>query len=141
VRLFLDTSVLLAACASAKGAAREIFRASRMNGWVLVATPYVVEEVLRNLPDFPVSASGEWVRLRAEILLMDDTLTLNRPVVFPVSKDKPILLSALAWADALITLDRGDFATLLGTSFYGMPVLRPGEFLQRERAAGRLRSV
>ena len=65
-----------------------------MNGWVLVATPYVVEEVLRNLPDFPVPASGEWVRLRAEILVMDDVLTLDRPVVFPVSKDKPILFGA-----------------------------------------------
>ena len=25
--------------------------------------------------------------------------TLNRPVVFPVAKDRPVLLSALAWAD------------------------------------------
>ena len=140
MRLFLDTSVLLAACASASGASREIFRVAGANGWVLVATPYVVEEVLRNLPDFPVAASGEWVRLRRETLVMDDVLTLNRPVVFPVSKDKPILFGALAWADVLLTLDRGVFSALLGTSFYGMPVLPPGEFLQRERAAGRLRS-
>lgn len=48
-----------------------------MNGWVLVATPYVVEDVLRNLPDFPVPASGEWVRMRPEILVMDDVLTLD----------------------------------------------------------------
>lgn len=61
-------------------------------------------------------------------------------MVFPVSKDKPILFGALAWADVLLTLDRGDFSALLGTSFYGMPVLRPGDFLHRERAAGRLRS-
>jgi predicted nucleic acid-binding protein len=140
VRVFLDTSALLAACASASGASREIFRLAAVNGWVLVATHYVVEEVLRNLPDFPVVASGEWVRLRARILVMDDVLTLNRPMVFPASKDKPILLGALAWADVLLTLDRADFAALLGTSFYGMPVLRPGEFLHRERAAGRLRS-
>ena len=138
MRLFLDTSVLLAACASASGASREIFRVAGANGWVLVATPYLVEEVLRNLPDFPIAASGEWVRLRREMLVMDDVLTLNRPVVFPVSKDKPILFGALAWADVLVTLDGGDFGVLLGTSFYGMPVLHPGEFLQRERAAGRL---
>ena len=61
-------------------------------------------------------------------------------MVFPVSKDKPILFGALAWADVLLTLDRGDFSALLGTSFYGMPVLRPGQFLERERTAGRLRS-
>ena len=138
MRLFLDTSVLLAACASANGASREIFRVAEVNHWVLVATPYVVNEVLRNLPDFPVAASGDWVRLRSEILVMDDVLTLNRPVVFPVPKDRPVLFSALAWADALITLDRGDFATLLGTSFYGLAVLRPGQWLERERSAGRL---
>ena len=141
MRLFLDTSVLLAACASANGASHEIFRVAGVNRWVLVATPYVVEEVLRNLPDFPVAASGEWVRLRGQILVMDDVLTLNRPVVFAVAKDKPVLFSALAWADALITLDRGDFATLLGTSFYGLAVLRPGHWLERERAAGRLRDL
>jgi hypothetical protein len=39
----------------------------------------------------------------------------------------------------LLTLDSADFGDLLGTSFYGMPVLRPGQFLHRERAAGRLR--
>ncbi len=111
-----------------------------MHGWVLVATPYVIEEVFRNLPDFPMTASGEWVRLRADLLIMDDVLTVDRPVVFAVSKDKPVLLGALAWADALLTLDRSDFGPLLGTTFYGMAVLSPGEFLERERAAGRLRS-
>ena len=55
MRLFLDTSVLLSACAFANGASREIFRLAGVNRWVLVATPYVVEEVLRNLPDFPVA--------------------------------------------------------------------------------------
>ena len=50
MRLFLDTSVLISACASARGASREIFRLAGVNGWVLVVTPYVVEEVLRNLP-------------------------------------------------------------------------------------------
>jgi len=140
LRLFLDTSVLLAACASGAGASREIFRVAGVNGWVLVATPYAIEEVLRNLPDFPLAASAEWVSLRSGLLVMDDVLTLDRPVVFPITKDRPILFGALAWADVLLTLDRGDFGALLGTSFYGMPVLRPGAFLQRERAAGRLRN-
>ena len=46
------------------------------------------------------------------------------------------LFSALAWADALLTLDRGDFGRLLGSDFYGLPVLTPGAFLSRERSAG-----
>lgn len=140
MRLFLDSSVLLAACGSANGASREVLRLAEVNEWVLIATPYVVEEVLRNLPDFPVAASGVWVQLRPAVLVMDDVVTLDRPSVFPIGKDKPILFSALAWADVLLTLDRADFSELLGTSFYGMPVLRPGAFLEREREAGHLRT-
>ena len=139
MNLFLDTSVLLAACGSATGASREIFRQASVNGWVLLATPYVLEEVLRNLANFPPAASADWARLRPVLLVMDDVLTLEWPVVFPVAKDRPVLFSALAWADVLLTLDREDFGELLNQPFYGLPILKPGTFLERERAAGRLR--
>ena len=139
MNLFLDTSVLLAACGSATGASREIFRQASVSGWVLLATPYVLEEVLRNLGNFPPAASADWARLRPVLLVMDDVLTLEWPVVFPVAKDRPVLFSALAWADVLLTLDREDFGELLNQPFYGLPILKPGTFLERERAAGRLR--
>ena len=138
MRLFLDASVLLAASGSANGASREIFRLAPVNGWTLITTPYAIEEVLRNLPDFPPSASVEWARLRSALLIMDDVLTLDRPVVFEAGKDRPILFSALAWADALLTLDRGDFGGLMDKPFYGLLVFKPGVFLERERAGGRL---
>ncbi len=139
MRLFLDTSVLLAASGSMAGASREIFRRASANGWVLVSTPYALEEALRNLPDFPPSASAEWARLRPALLVMDDVFTLDRPAVFRAAKDRPILFSALAWADILLTLHRGDFGALMDKSFYGLLVLKPGVFLERERAAGRLK--
>src|SRR6266851_1913591 len=104
MRLFLDTSVLLAASGSANGASCEIFRLASPNQWTLTATPYVAEEVRRNLSHFPASASTDWDRLRAELLLMDDVFTVDRPVVFAPAKDRPILFSALAWADVLLTL-------------------------------------
>jgi len=69
---------------------------------------------------------------------MEDVLTLDRPAAFGPAKDRPILFSALAWADVLLTLDRRDFGHLMDTAFYGLPVLKPGVFLERERAAGRL---
>lgn len=141
MRLFLDTSVLLAASGSANGASREIFRLGSPNQWTLIATPYVVEEIRHNLPSFPANATADWNRLRADLMLMDDVFTVDRPAVFAPAKDRPILFSALAWADVLLTLDRGDFETLLGKEFYGMPILTPGEFLFRERAVGRLRLV
>ncbi|HEX3719818.1 MAG TPA: hypothetical protein VH595_17840 [Verrucomicrobiae bacterium] len=138
MRLFLDTSVLLAASGSMTGASREIFRRASRNRWTLISTPYAIEEVLRNLPDFPPSATANWVRLRPNLLIMDDVLTLDLPVVFPAGKDRPILFSALAWADVLLTLDQGDFAGLMEKPFYDLLVIKPGVFLQRERAAGRL---
>ncbi len=139
MRLFLDSSVLLAASGSAAGAAREIFRLASANGWILVSTPYVLEEVLRNLPKLAPSASADWAGLRRALLLMDDVLTLDRPAVFHAAKDRPILFSALAWADVLLTLDRGDFGQLMSRPFYGLRVLKPGVFLEQERTAGRLR--
>ena len=95
--------------------------------------------MLRNLPDVAPSASGDWAALRPALLIMDDVLTLDRPAVFSVSKDRPILFSALAWADILLTLDEGDFGGFMSKPFYGLLVLRPGVFLQAERVAGRLR--
>jgi len=139
VRLLLDTSVLLAASASAQGASREIFRRSTTHDWTLIATPYIIEESLRNLSQLPPTASADWASLRSTLVLMDDVVTLDRPALFPAAKDRPILFSALAWADVLLTLDREDFGELLGQSFYGLAVLTPGRYLEQERTAGRLR--
>ena len=138
MRLFLDTNVLLAASGSMTGASREIFRRASANHWTLITTPYAIEEVLRNLPDFPPAATANWARLRPDLLIMDDVLTLDLPVVFQAGKDRPILFSALAWADVLLTLDRGDFAGLMEKPFYGLVVIKPGLFLNRERLAGRI---
>ncbi|MFZ4574852.1 MAG: hypothetical protein ACOYN0_10675 [Phycisphaerales bacterium] len=139
MRLFLDTSVLLAASGSDRGASREVFRLANECGWNLLTTPYVVEEVHTNLPGLPVAATAEWARLRSTLVLMDDVLTLDRAAVFEPAKDRPILFSALAWSHVLLTLDRADFGKLFGTTFYGLSILTPGMFLERERAAGRLR--
>ena len=138
MRLFLDSSVVLTACASTAGASHEIFRLAHDHGWVLIATPYVIGEVLNNLIEFPASASARWAKLRADILLLDDVLTLDRPAIFPAGKDRPILFSALAWADVLLTRDTGDFGEIMGRSFYELEVLTPGNFLQWERQVGRL---
>ena len=138
MKLFLDTSVLLAASGSATGASREIFLRASANSWVLIATPYGIEEVARNLRQLPPSAAEDWSRLRPSLVLMRDVLTLDRPAVFGRTKDRPILFSALAWADVLLTLDRTDFGDLLGKMFYGLLVLKPGTFLEQQRAAGKL---
>ena len=54
-----------------------------------------------------------------------------------MNKDRPILFSALATADVLLTLDRADFGGLLGTGFYGLAIMTPGMWLTQEREPGR----
>jgi len=124
--------VLLAASGSERGASRAIFRRAAERGWSLLTTPCVIEEVLLNLPELSASATAEWARLRLELALVDDVWTLDRAAVFEPAKDRPILFSALAWSDILLTLDRADFGSLLGNAFYGLQILTPGMFLASE---------
>jgi len=138
MKLFLDTSVLLSATASNSGASREIFRRSKREGWVLITTPYGIDEVERNLDFLSQEAAGEWGSLRSGLLVMGDVLTLDLPSLFGKSKDKPILFGALAWADVLLTLDEADFGWLMDSTFYGLAVMTPGMFLRGQREAGRL---
>jgi predicted nucleic acid-binding protein len=138
VNLFLDSSVLLAACGSATGASRALFQLALQNGWMLLASGYVLSEVERNLRLLSPAAIEDWQRLRPQLRVVDDVLSLDRPAIFPASKDRPVLFTALAWADVLLTLDRGDFDAVIGRQFYGLPVLVPADFLIRERSAGRL---
>ena len=139
VNLFLDTSVLMAACCSASGASREIFRRAALNGWNLISTPYVIEEVLRNLDRLPLAGTAEWRSISSQLMVLGDVLTVDRPVVFAPAKDKPILFAALAWAEVLLTLDQRDFGGLMQRAFYGLRVIRPGEFLEAMRGAGTFR--
>lgn len=117
MKLFLDASTLLAASGSASGSSRAIFHLAGQVGWTLVSSPYVLSEVLRNLQKLPAAAAVDWVRLRQQLTIVDDVVSLNRPVIFAASKDRPILFTALATAQALLTLDRKDFADLIGGDF------------------------
>ena len=138
MRLFLDSSVMIAGAASAEGASRSVFLLAGARDWHLVTTPYAVAETVRNLAAFPASVTTAWLRLRSQLVTVDDVLTIDKPAVFPVEKDRPILFSALASADVLLTLDRADFSRLLGDRFYGLAIMTPGMWLLRARAADRL---
>jgi predicted nucleic acid-binding protein len=138
VKLFLDTSVLLAACGSEIGSSRALFQYAPRQRWELITSPWVIGEVMRNIVKFPIVATAAWLRLRRQLVVVDDVVSLDRALVFPASKDRPVLLSALASAQVLITLDREDFIEVLGKQCYGLPILLPYDFLARERAVGRL---
>jgi len=138
VKIFLDSSVLLSACHSDCGASRAVFSLASAQGWKLLTSPWVVCEATKNLAKFPPLATNQWLRLRQQLDLVDDVVCLDRVLVFPVSKDRPVLITALAYAELLLTLDHEDFIGVLGASCYGLAILPPYDFLTYERKAGRL---
>ena len=113
MNIFLDSSVAVAASLSTTGASREVFNHAARQGWRLFVSPWVLREVRENLANKPPEAAHAWVSLRAKATVEDDELTFDWPIVFEASKDKPVLFSALACADVLLTLDRRDFRTCL----------------------------
>lgn len=136
MRLFGDSSVALAACGRQRGASRAIFDAAANNGWDLISSSYSLAEVARNLHKLPGEAPLEWRFLKGRLRQVRDVWTTERPAVFGVSKDRPVLFTAAAWADVLLTLDTADFVSLLGRSFYALQVLTPGMFLEWHRSQG-----
>ena len=76
MRIFLDTSVLLAACRSKSGASRAILDMSSDQGWKLIASPWVRSEVEKNLFIFPFESTATWVALSSRISLVDDVVSI-----------------------------------------------------------------
>ena len=138
MRLFLDTSVLLAAAGSLGGASRFVLDEASTNGWKLITADYCADEVRRNLPKLVPSAPNAWRQTIAPLLEVTEVrLALDKALIFPKAKDRPVVISALAEkCDWLLTLDETDFHGNLGREIYGMRVATPGQFLMEQRKAG-----
>jgi predicted nucleic acid-binding protein len=130
LKIFLDSSVALAASLSGTGASRQVFDFAARQRWQLVVSPWVLREVRENLANKPPDTTRTWVALRGRVTVEGDELAFDWPQDFDVAKGKPVLITALACADFLLTLDRRDFRTLLGQSVYDLRSLTPGEFLR-----------
>jgi hypothetical protein len=139
VRLFLDTSVLLAAAGSGRGASRFLITEAATQGWVLVSADYCQEEARRNLAKIGASEAS-WRKIVAPALEFTAVrLALDKPLVFPKAKDRPVVISALAArCEWLLTLDETDFHGNLGREIYGMAIATPGQFLIEQRQQGLL---
>ena len=135
MRLFLDSSVLLAAAGSAKGASRFLVTEAAAQGWQLVSSDYCAEETRRNLPKLGRGAASAWVKVIApRVRLVRTSVTLDKPLVYSKAKDRPIIITALAVrAGWLLTLDETDFQGKLGREIYGMKLATPGGFLLEQR--------
>lgn len=133
VRVFLDSSVILSACGSEKSLSRLITLLAKERGWRLISSAYCRVETTRNVGKFGAKATEHWAGLRPQLEWVPDALTSKRPLLLTASKDKAVLISALAdRSKVLLTLDIGDFEVLLGTEVYGTLVTTPRAFLVRE---------
>lgn len=139
MRLFLDTSVLLAAAGSAKGASRFVVTQAARN-WELVSSDYCAEETRRNLSKLGAGAFSAWRRqIAPRVRFVRTDVTFDRPLVFAKAKDRPVLITALATrADWLLTLDEEDFHGKLGREVYGLRLATPGGFLLELRSLGEI---
>ncbi|MDQ5980913.1 MAG: hypothetical protein QG602_3891 [Verrucomicrobiota bacterium] len=138
MRLFLDTSVLLAASGSRRGASRFLITEASGHDWELVSSDYCDEETHRNLPKLGRPAAIAWRNeIKPRLRFVRTDLTLDKPLVFPKAKDRPVVITALASrSDWLLTLDEGDFHAKLGHEVYALRIATPGEFLLEQRARG-----
>ena len=133
MRLYLDTSVLLAACNSAAGGSRFVVDAASVNEWTLLCSRYAIIEVVRNLAKLGPGARRAWSSIQALLRLVSDVYVIDQPSVFNAVKDRPILFTAYKHADILLTLDRRDFMQAIGTRFYRLEILTPEQFIRRQR--------
>jgi len=77
VNIFLDSSVLLAACGSATGASRAVIDAAAGQGWSLLTSAYVIAEVEANLAALSAGAPGNWAQIRSKLETVPDVLTFE----------------------------------------------------------------
>ena len=133
MKIFLDSSVLLSACGSTKSLSRLITEIASVRHWQLISAFYCLSETQKNLGKIGADSIAQWTTLKPKIEWVPNALTSKKPLLLTASKDKPVLISALAAkSEVLLTLDKNDFALLLGTSVYGMLVSTPRDFLLRQ---------
>lgn len=138
MNVFLDTSVLISASGSSKGASRYVVENAVIEQWKLVSSYYCREETTKNLIKLGVDAEEYFAEtLVGKVDWRTDAVTSDKIMIFPKAKDRPVILSALAAnSDVLLTLDRADFHGKLGDQFYAMLIRTPGDWLLELREQG-----
>jgi hypothetical protein len=107
-------------------------------GWILISTDYCAEEAKRNLAKVGPAANTSWRSIVSPAVEFTSArFALDKPLVFPKAKDRPVVISALAArCEWLLTLDEIDFHGNLGQRVYGMLIATPGEFFLSQRKVG-----
>ncbi|MDD2620154.1 MAG: putative toxin-antitoxin system toxin component, PIN family [Syntrophomonadaceae bacterium] len=132
IKVFIDSSVIIAGLASTKGGSREILNLAELRFLVPVISEQVVREVTRNverkLPDY-LSHYYQLFRLLPFIMIEPDQESLERARELINPQDAGILASALSVrANWLISLDKHFLA--LKNEELAIKIGSPRDFLE-----------
>ena len=139
LRVFLDTSALIAGIASSTGAAREVFRLAELQLIELVLSIQVIVEADRNIEAKLPEMLYEYRAFLGLLspLLVDDPSSkdIKKYAGLIDPDDAPILAAAVAAkVDCLVTWDKKHFLKTDINTGTDMKVLSPGEFLKLFRS-------
>lgn len=135
VKVFLDTSALIAGIASSKGSAREALRLAEAGLIDVFVSRQVVVEADRNieakLPEL-IKEYRAFMKVFEPVLVDDPSVKeIKKFLRFINPGDAPILAAAVSsGADYLITWDKKHFITPKVKSYAGIKIITPGDFLK-----------
>jgi predicted nucleic acid-binding protein len=136
LRVVLDTSVLVAALRSRRGASFELIsRLGTGTFEVAVSVPLVLEyegALLRHVAASPFTESDVWTLIDyiCDVAVQQEVFFLWRPFLRDPGDDLVLELAVAARCAAIVTHNVRDFG---GAERFGVGVLRPGRFLQQLR--------
>ncbi|GBE00863.1 MAG TPA: putative toxin-antitoxin system toxin component, PIN family [Euryarchaeota archaeon] len=135
LRVFLDTSALIAGIVSSKGAAREVLRLAESGLIEIIVSKQVIVESDRNieakLPEM-LNDLRSFIRYIAPVMVDDPpSKEVGEYASLINPNDAPILSAAVSsGADYLITWDRKHFINSDVKLRVDVKVVTPGEFLR-----------
>jgi predicted nucleic acid-binding protein len=138
IRIFLDTSALIAGIVSSKGAARELLRLAEAGLIDVVISRQVIVEADRNIEAklrHMLADYRHYMKTLSPELLKDLPAKDIRKYARLINKDDaPILAAAeISGADYLITWDKKHFVTSKVKKNVKVKIVTPGEFLHEFR--------
>ena len=135
LKIFLDTSALIAGIASSKGSARAVLQLAEMGLIDIVVSQQIIIEADRNieakLPEM-VNEFREYIQLLSPLLIEDpspDEVRRYSSIINP--EDAPILAAAVSsGANFLLTWDKKHFINRKIQLSSELKIATPGEFLK-----------
>ena len=140
IKIFLDSSVIIAAILSPIGGSFRLIRESLFKNYALLISEYVLDECIRILGmKFPMKANILPLFLtnfNFKILRDPTQKEVENLIEIINFQDAPVLAGALKYkVEYLISLDKKDFLNQKVLEFArkkGLSILTPKEFLQAE---------